>query len=65
MKTACLGIERVSCRKLGKWHGQCRHVHSGMFIVNHVLSGSAAIGMFTVAILLAEIDREVDSSIGR
>ena len=53
MKTACLGIELVSCRKLWKWHVQCRHVHSGMFKVNHVLSGSAAIGMFTVAILLA------------
>ena len=42
-----------------------REVHTGRFDANFVLSGSAAIGMFTVAILLAEIDREVDSSIDR
>ena len=30
-----------------------REVHTGRFDANFVLSGSAAIGMFTVAILLA------------
>ena len=32
---------------------QWREVHTGMFDVNLIRSGSVAIGMFTVAILLA------------